>query len=139
MTKFRKAYTAHERVSLVCPEETRTEQHHKDATTITNILKQYDKTGLITHVNQAKAEYGDFTQVNEYQESLNMVIRAQNAFDELPSDIRKKFNNDPGEFLEFATNPDNQEEMVTLGLARAIQDPAPMKVEVVNQDPAPAE
>jgi len=104
-----------------------------------DVLKQYDKTGLITHVNRAKAQYGDFTQVNEYQESLNIVIRAQNAFDELPSDVRKKFHNDPGEFLEFATNPDNQQEMVTLGLARAIQEAAPMKVEVVNQDSGPAE
>ena len=133
MASFRKAYQKHERHVLVCPEETRTEQHHKEAASVTNILKQYDKTGILTNVNQAKAMYGDFTEVNEYQESLNLVIRAQDAFDEMPSDIRKRFHNDPGEFLEFVTNPANQEEMVTLGLATKIQEPAPTKVEVINQ------
>jgi phage internal scaffolding protein len=133
MASFRKAYQKHDRHVLVCPEETRTEQHHREAASVTNILKQYDKTGILTNVNQAKAMYGDFTEVNEYQESLNLVIRAQDAFDEMPSDIRKRFHNDPGEFLEFVTNPDNQEEMVTLGLATKIQEPAPTKVEVINQ------
>lgn len=139
MTTFRKAYTKHDRVTLECLEPTRTEQHHREACSITNIIKQYDKIGLITHVNQAKAAYGDFTEVNEYQESLNMVLRAQDAFDGLPSDVRKKFHNDPGEFLEFATNPDNQKEMVELGLAQAIQQPKPTQVEVINQQPAPSE
>ena len=113
-----------------------TEQHHKPMCDVNNIIRQYDKTGLIEHVAASKASYGDFTQVNEYQESLNMVIRAQNAFDELPSAVRKRFGNDPGEFFEFATNPDNQEEMVKLGLAERIQEPKPAKVEVVNQEPA---
>ena len=35
----------------------------------------------------------------------------------LPSDIRKLFDNDPGEFFEFATNPANAGKMAELGLA----------------------
>jgi phage internal scaffolding protein len=97
----------------------RTEQHHKSECDIDNIIRKYDKTGLISHVNTAVAQYGDFTEVNEYQESLNMVINAQNAFMELPSEIRKRFGNDPGEFFEFATDPDNHDELVKLGLANA--------------------
>lgn len=126
-------------MSLACdPEEGMTEQHHKQACDINCILRAYDKTGLITHVNKAKAMYGDFTEVNEYQVALNTVIKAQDAFDDLPADIRKKFDNDPGAFLEFVTNPDNLDEMVELGLARAIEEPRPQKVEVVNQ-PSPAD
>ena len=132
---FQTAYGERNRVTLECPEDVITEQHHKDACSISQILSMYDKTGLITHVNRSTAQYGDFTQVNEYQESLNMVIRAQNAFDELPAHVRKKFENDPGQFFEFATNPDNQEEMVKLGLAEAIKEPQPTKVEIVNQEP----
>ena len=135
---FQTAYGERNRVTLECPEDVITEQHHKDACSISQILSMYDKNGLITHVNRSKAQYGDFTQVNEYQESLNMVIRAQDAFSELPSDIRKRFQNDPGQFFEFATNPDNQEEMVKLGLAERIQEAQPMKVEVINQDVAPS-
>jgi phage internal scaffolding protein len=111
-----------------------TEQCHKDECDINYILRKYDKTGLITHVNNAVAEYGDYTEINEYQESLNMVIKAQNAFDELPSNIRKKFGNDPGAFFEYATNPDNKDGMIEMGLANAPQiiDDVIQKVEVVN-------
>ena len=118
-----------------CPREraSKTEQHHKSLCDINNIIKQYDKTGLITHVNKAIAQYGDFTEVNEYQESLNLVMEAQEAFNALPAAIRARFENDPGQFLEFATNPANADEMVELGLAKKI-------AEVVEETPpAPEE
>jgi len=113
-----------------------TEQAHCKRCDVNNILAQYDKTGLITHVNKAVGEYGDFTAVNEYQESLNTVIAAREAFAELPSKIRARFNNDPGEFFEFATNPDNGQAMVELGLAEVPTPTPPTKVEVVNQPTA---
>lgn len=94
-----------------------TVQSEKNNCDVNQILKKYDKTGLITHVNRSVSSYGDFSEVNEYQDSLNFVIAAREAFDELPADIRKKFNNDPGFFFEFCTNPDNQDEMIELGLA----------------------
>lgn len=116
-----------------------TEQHHKDACDVHCIISQYDKTGLITHVSGAKAMYGDFTQNNEYQEALNLVIKAQNAFDDLPAKVRQRFGNDPGEFLEFVSNPENQEEMVKLGLAQKLVEPAPTKVEIVGGMPTSEE
>lgn len=97
--------------------ESMTEQCHKNDCDINTIIRKYDKTGLITHVNQAVARYGDFTLVNEYQENLQMVINAQVAFDELPAHIRKKFGNDPGAFFEFATDPSNLDKMIEFGLA----------------------
>jgi len=131
---IRKAYTGRERTPLDFGDEvSRTEQHHKESVSVQNILKQYDKTGIVNHVARAKAEYGDFTEVNEYQESLNRIIHANNAFEALPSGVRKKFNNDAGEFFEFATNPENLGELRELGLAKpAPQEAQPTKVEVVN-------
>lgn len=134
MVEFKTAYGIKERVAIEFPEQGMTEQCHKKDCDITTILKRYDKTGLITHVNNAVAEYGDFTLINEYQESLNTVIKAQEAFEELPSAIRKKFANDPGNFLEFATDPANKDEMISLGLANAPEVPVIPQVEVVNPD-----
>lgn len=120
---FRTAYGERKRVSVSFLDENenqligRTEQHHKASCDVNNILRKYDKTGLITHVNRSAASYGDFTEVNEYKVNLNMVMAAQDSFDELPSSIRKRFANDPGEFFEFVTNPANADEMVKLGLA----------------------
>ncbi len=109
-----------------------TEQHHKDSTDINTIIRNYDKTGIISHVAAAKAQYGDFTKVNEYQEALNVVLSADQAFSEVPAKIRAKFGNDAGRFFEFVTNPDNQDELVELGLAERKEEPKPQKVEVVN-------
>lgn len=115
------------------PEKSRTKQADKDQTDIHNIIRTYDRTGLVQHVAKGVAQYGDFTNVNEFQESLNFVIAAQQSFSELPSTIRAKFNNDPGLFFEFATNPENLDKMVEMGLAKApTPEPAPMRVEVVN-------
>jgi len=114
------------------PANGRTEQCHKKDCDINNILRKYDKTGLITHVNTSKAHYGDYTEVNEYQNSLNMVIQAQDMFSELPAEIRKKFANDPGNFFEFVTNPDNLDEMVKLGLAEQQEKPLPVSVVIEN-------
>lgn len=122
-TRFNTAYAKHERSQLAFVDsdgvqlQGRTQQCFKQQCDVTNIIRQYDKTGLITHVNQAKAMYGDYTEVNEYQDALNLVIDAQDAFDSLPSAIRARFGHDPGAFFEFATNPENSEEMVKLGLA----------------------
>lgn len=127
MAKFRSAYSPRVRVDLSFLDEegqplpTLTQQHAKAECDINNILRQYDRTGVITHVAKAAGQYGDFTAVNEYQESLNMVIAAQEAFMELPSGIRKQFANDPGAFFEFATDPANADQMVALGLANPPQ------------------
>jgi phage internal scaffolding protein len=126
--KFQKAYTKTQDSRLVWLNEdgeyihpSLTEQAHKDAVDIKKIIQQYDRTGLITHVNKSVAAYGDFTAVNEYQQSLDIVNKAQEAFNEIPSNVRKKFGNDPGAFFEFATDPKNHEELVEMGLAHPKQ------------------
>lgn len=122
--KFRRAYDKDQHVAALSFlddegnfQPGRTKQSHKDETDIRHILRTFDKTGLITHVQAGQQMYGDFTIINEYRENLEFVKRAENEFAELPAEIRKKFQNDPGSFFEFITNPDNNEEMIELGLA----------------------
>lgn len=135
-TVIRKAYDSRDRVAISFEgTESMTEQCHKQECDINTILKKYDKTGLITHVNKAAAQYGDFTVVNEYAESMQLVLNAENAFMELPSAIRKKFGNDPGAFMEFATDPKNNDALVDMGLAMVPNEPVIQKVEVVNTPP----
>lgn len=107
----------------------RTEQHHATECDIHNILRRYEQTGLVTHVNKAVAHYGDFSKVKSYSESLMMIKEAEASFLELPSEIRKYFDNDAGVFLEFAQDPKNSETMVELGLA----EPKPQKKSSASQ------
>jgi hypothetical protein len=58
---------------------------------------------------------------------------------QLPSDIRAKFDNDPGEFFEFCTDPKNADEMVQLGLREAPPSPelpsaVPVKEEATKEE-----
>lgn len=116
---------------------TKTKQSFKEECDINNIVKKYDKgRGLLTHVNHAIAQYGDFTEKNEYQDALNLLNQSRDNFAKIPSEIRRQFDNDPGEFLEFAGNPANLDKMVEMGLAIK---PTPIKetitkVEVINPE-----
>lgn len=100
----------------------RTHQEFKDECDVNLIIPKYDRTGLLTHLNEAIAQYGDYSEVNEFQESMNLVISATENFMQIPSNIRQMFNNDPGQFFEFATNPANNEKMIELGLATPIDN-----------------
>lgn len=83
---------------------------------INTILAKYQKTGAIDHVNKHEASYGFATSLG-FQEALELVAKGQKMFEELPSTIRTKFENDPGKFLDFVQNPENIKEMQELGLA----------------------
>ncbi len=133
--KYRSAGEQRGRVSLAFNEPSLTEQHHKDECNINVILSRYDKTGLVTHTNSMKGSYEDFSEVSSYQESMNMVIRAQDDFMNMPSHIRKRFGNDPGTFMEFVSNPKNKEELENMGLAnkQEIIQETIQKVKIVEE------
>jgi len=78
-------------------------------------MAKYQKTGLIDHFNNHKANYG-FAPAIEYREALEKIRTAQDMFSELPSQVRKKFGNDPEQFLAFTQDPTNRSEMAVLGL-----------------------
>lgn len=86
---------------------------------INNILKQYKRSGIISHINAkaAQGSYQDLPDQVDYQEALNTVIRAEASFETLPSSVRDRFGNDPAKFLEFLQDPKNQDEAIALGLA----------------------
>lgn len=94
-----------------------TEQHHKDDCDINIIMKRFAETGeLPDHANRLQATFGDFSDIPDYQTSLNMVIAAREAFMELKPEIRKRFHNDPGQMIEFLQDERNNSEAVKLGL-----------------------
>jgi phage internal scaffolding protein len=139
--KFKTGYGDRSRVQIETKGESLTQQHHAHDADVRNIIKQYDRTGLIANVNRGVARYGDYSDVNEYREALDLVISANENFSELPSKIREMFGNDAGAFFEFATNPENADEMVELGLKEAPieESEAPKTPKSVAEPPAPQE
>jgi len=129
--KFKTAYGKKPRVIQDCGTISRTKQSFKDECDINNILKKYQKSNLLEHVNTHQGDYSDLGDQLSYQESLNIIINAKNSFNTLPSSIRKQFENDPAQFLAFVSNPDNAPAMEEMGLLK------PQKPE--NFSPAPPE
>lgn len=62
--------------------------------------------------------YGDFSNAVSYQQSLNTVIMAQNAFDALSDKLKRRFDGDPAKLLEFVYNDANRDEAISLGLLK---------------------
>lgn len=117
--EFRTPYTGSVSVGLDCSDlPSKTRQEFKAECDINNILAGYNKTGLVTHVNKYQGQYADVTGNIDYQLALNAVIAGTDAFDSLPSNIRKRFENDPKLFLDFVSDPDNRNEMIRLGLCK---------------------
>ena len=115
--EFRSAYGKKAKVTLTTGEGL-TEQHHKDEVDVNRIVARYNKTGVIDHLNDFEAKYADLTGY-DYQDAQNTIAAANSMFEGLPSDIRKKFDNDPVAFLQFTDDPKNAQAMIDLGLARA--------------------
>lgn len=102
-------------------------------------MAKYKATGLIDHVNTFRGSYGDFTSVQDYQLSLNQVMAAQESFEALPSNIRARFQNNPGALLAFLEDPKNQEEAVKLGLINAPPPPQPKAAPAASGGPGGAD
>lgn len=93
----------------------RTKQSERDDSDINNIVRRFGLTGqLPTSVRQPT--YGDFIGPDDYQQALHIIMDADSLFMDLPSEIRKRFNNDPAEYLAFIEDPANIDEAIELGL-----------------------
>lgn len=102
--------------------KSRTKQSFRDECDINHMLATYQKGGRSPVINPYPAQYGDFSGVPDFHSALNQVNEAQAAFADLPSGVRARFQNDPGQLLEFIDNDENIPEAIELGL---INDPNP--------------
>lgn len=91
-------------------------QSPKDEVDINNILAKYAATGVMPSARASIGEFGDFSAVPSYMESLLAVQQAQSLFSDLPAKVRSRFDNDPGQFMSFMADDRNYDEALKLGL-----------------------
>lgn len=124
--------------------KSRTKQQFAHEADVNNIMARYRRTGLLVDpaaVNQSRvARYGDFSGGVDFQAAQNKIALVRNAFGELPSDIRRLFDNDPAQLLDYISDPANADEAAELGLLTAaeaaeLKGPAP----ALEAPPAPSE
>uniref|UniRef100_UPI001C2E984D hypothetical protein n=1 Tax=Staphylococcus aureus TaxID=1280 RepID=UPI001C2E984D len=85
--------------------------------------------------------YLDLTQMpDDLMGTLKLVSDAEVSFMSLPALVRKEFDNDPVQFVEYAADPTHEDQLRAWGLLKPQETPpAPMRVEVVNPPAAPPE
>lgn len=86
-------------------------------------------------------QYVDFTQLpSDYHQSMEIIVKADEQFQQLPATLRERFRNNPENFLNFVSNEKNQEELVSLGLATKTPSSAnstPIKADIPPAKPEP--
>ena len=92
-----------------------TEQHHTDQCDINKILAQFMETGIMPQ-QKANPQYGDVSEVS-FQDMQNTIAQAKTLFEELPEQVKARFNNEMHTFLQFAEDEKNLPELVEMGLA----------------------
>lgn len=135
--KIYTAYGERAKTKKYVPGKSRTKQSFKDETNIQFIVDKYQQTGTLEHLKEYEGNYGDFANI-DFHEAMNTITRANEMFEDLPSNIRADFENDPGKFLEYAIEPKNHEGMVKLGLAHPKPVEEPLEI-ILKPEPAKAE
>jgi len=108
---------------------------------LNNIMKQFnprEQREIMSQQAQGGA-YTDLPDPSDYQESIHVLQAASEAFAGLPALVRRRFDNDPAEFLEFLQDPANQDEAIKMGLAvdtRPPPDPTPAPAGPLKDPPA---
>ena len=113
---IRSRFSPRRRVSIdFSGTKSRTKQAFAKEADINNIMRQYIKTGLMPE-GTAKPSYGDFSDGSDFRSVCDRILIAEAEFGRLDADIRKKFNNNPADLLDFLANPANEAEGIELGL-----------------------
>jgi phage internal scaffolding protein len=92
-----------------------TKSEFKDECDINNVVKRALRTGVLPGVDR-EALYGDFSQVEDYATAQIKIAEAKSEFEQLPSGIKEKFDNDVANLLDFVDDPENEAEAIKLGL-----------------------
>lgn len=123
---FKYPYGAKVRHAIEC-KGGRTEQHHKKSCDVNQILDRYRRVNGRDLVKDFRGftsgNFYDTTEVPELRDALDRYQRADDAFMSLPANIRKQFDHDPMQLLEFVKNPKNLDEAIKLGLVEAKLEP----------------
>lgn len=84
----------------------RTKQAFKDSTDINKLVARGAIQEAKSHLEKFQPVYGDFSDF-DFQIAHEMIARGKSIFAELPSEVRREFNQSPREFFAFVNDPAN--------------------------------
>lgn len=106
----------------------KTRQEFLAESDVNRLVERFRDTGsfydplTLSKTSQNKPLFGDFTNLPDYQQCLDVVIDAEQRFALLPSRLRERFSNDPAQLLAFVSDAKNRDEAIELGLIAKPQE-----------------
>lgn len=91
----------------IAEQELRTKQSFADSCDVNKILKKAQQTGVISHYEMHKRQYGDFESFDFLEASLK-ITKGREIFEALPSEVRNEFGNSPAAFFSYVNDPENK-------------------------------
>lgn len=119
---------------LRCEDVSLAKQSFAEECDINTIVRRFGVTGELP-TNVRMPTYGDFSTVVDFQSAMNAIASANESFDAMPAEVRSRFHNDAGEFVDFCSREENRAEAIKLGLVlpkAAALAPSPVEVVVVT-------
>lgn len=119
--KFRTIYDEERPApSLKCEDETLCLQYQVTETSIERLVKLANQNpaylnSFYSGLEDREPQYGECPSPLDYQDALEIIARGEEAFYDLPPEVRVKFSN-PVEFLTWLEDPANYDEANELGL-----------------------
>ena len=108
---------------LTCLKPSMTSQEFKEECNINVLLKKYAVQAKLLGLPLSEVipqptsdNFGDFTDVDDFQTAMNRVAEVNNMFSNLPADIRDQCNNKPENFLRMLHDDKRYKEFVDRGI-----------------------
>ena len=123
MKKFKTIYNYKQEDGVTNNTPSLTQQQFRDECDINKIMDRYLRTGVLSDPldKRGTPKYGDYADLGNYMDHMNKVVEANEMFEALPASIRKRFNNNPGDLIEFVMDENNRAEAELLGLIEKME------------------
>lgn len=109
-----------ETTGLFCTDPTLAQQQFAEEVDINTIVERFGLTGQLP-VDQRVPINAEFLDIMDYRSALDQLREADEAFMAFPANIRERFSNDAGKFVDFVSDPANLQQCRDWGIA----NPAP--------------
>lgn len=107
--------------SLHCKDPSLAQQGDKEDADINVLVKRFGVTGTMPQLNREALDPNQFHEITDFHQAVNAIKDATHEFMKMPADIRRRFQNDPHEFLAFVHDDKNREEADRLGITKAMK------------------
>lgn len=110
--------------------ESKVQEQFADACQTDTIIRKYNMMGVNPFIASGGSQYLDTTQIPSFVVAQNAQIKVKEYFEGLPADIRLEFNNDPMQFAEVVSDPQNADYLREIGVL------APLPAEQEGEKPS---